>query len=101
MHPDFPHEPTLDQWFGESRFEAYRTIGEYIIENVIGSEAPEVGPTSSPPRRAISPDRAGRATGQEAGRRSGSIRNVPGRCAPRPTQPMAAIPPRCSAWRRT
>jgi hypothetical protein len=38
-HPKFPHEPTTDQWFGESQFEAYRSLGEYIIEEVIGSDA--------------------------------------------------------------
>lgn len=30
-NPDFPHEPTSDQWFGESQFEAYRALGEHIV----------------------------------------------------------------------
>ena len=30
-HPAFPHETTGDQWFGESQFEAYRALGEYVI----------------------------------------------------------------------
>ena len=25
--PDFPHEPTADQWFSESQFESYRRLG--------------------------------------------------------------------------
>ncbi|MEH2612967.1 patatin-like phospholipase family protein [Bradyrhizobium sp. AZCC 1693] len=35
-NPAFPHEPTGDQFFGESQFEAYRALGEYIIQNVDG-----------------------------------------------------------------
>ena len=27
----FPHETTLDQWFGESQFESYRRLGEYLM----------------------------------------------------------------------
>lgn len=27
-HPDFPHESTLDQFFGEAQWEAYRKLGE-------------------------------------------------------------------------
>lgn len=30
----FPHETTADQWFGESQFEAYRALGEYIISSI-------------------------------------------------------------------
>jgi hypothetical protein len=29
-HPEFPHEPTSDQWFSESQFESYRSLGEHI-----------------------------------------------------------------------
>jgi hypothetical protein len=28
--PSFPHESTADQFFGESQFESYRALGEYI-----------------------------------------------------------------------
>jgi hypothetical protein len=28
-HESFPHESTLDQWFGESQFESYRILGQY------------------------------------------------------------------------
>lgn len=35
-NPAFPHEPTTDQWFGESQFEAYRELGEYIIKQIDG-----------------------------------------------------------------
>jgi hypothetical protein len=27
----FPHETTLDQWFGESQFESHRRLGEYLM----------------------------------------------------------------------
>jgi hypothetical protein len=37
-NPAFPHEPTSDQFFGESQFEAYRALGEYIIQTIDGDE---------------------------------------------------------------
>jgi hypothetical protein len=36
-NPTFPHEPTMDQMFGESQFEAYRALGEYIVQTVDGT----------------------------------------------------------------
>jgi predicted acylesterase/phospholipase RssA len=33
-HPAFPHEPTSDQWFAESQFESYRTLGQHIARTV-------------------------------------------------------------------
>lgn len=33
-HPAFPHEPTTDQWFSESQFESYRTLGYHSIEQI-------------------------------------------------------------------
>lgn len=35
-NPDFPHQPTSDQMFGESQFEAYRALGEYIVQTIDG-----------------------------------------------------------------
>lgn len=32
----FPHEPTTDQMFGELQFEAYRALGEYIVQTIDG-----------------------------------------------------------------
>ena len=29
--PEFPHEPTSDQWFSESQFESYRTLGLHAV----------------------------------------------------------------------
>jgi hypothetical protein len=29
-NPDFPHQTTMDQWFGESQFESYRALGYHI-----------------------------------------------------------------------
>lgn len=37
-HPDFPHEPTTDQWFTESQFESYRALGLHIIESVMRND---------------------------------------------------------------
>jgi len=33
-HPEFPHEPTTDQWFSESQFESYRILGLHTIERI-------------------------------------------------------------------
>jgi hypothetical protein len=30
----FPHESTLNQWFGESQFESYRSLGTHVIEEI-------------------------------------------------------------------
>jgi hypothetical protein len=35
-HPAFPHESTANQWFGESQFESYRTLGIHTIDSVAG-----------------------------------------------------------------
>jgi hypothetical protein len=40
-HPDFPHEPTADQWFSESQFESYRALGEHIVMDMWGQARPE------------------------------------------------------------
>ena len=34
-HPDFPHEPTSDQFFSETQFESYRALGEQIGGEVL------------------------------------------------------------------
>jgi hypothetical protein len=38
-HPEFPHDPTSDQWFDESQFESYRTLGSYIIGLICGDHS--------------------------------------------------------------
>ncbi|HEY1583778.1 MAG TPA: patatin-like phospholipase family protein [Chthoniobacterales bacterium] len=35
-HPEFPHEPTTDQWFSESQLESYRLLGLHAIEAIGG-----------------------------------------------------------------
>jgi hypothetical protein len=37
-HPTFPHETTTDQWFTESQFESYRSLGLEITNAVLRSE---------------------------------------------------------------
>ena len=32
-HPTFPHESTADQWFTESQFESYRSLGFDIAQS--------------------------------------------------------------------
>jgi hypothetical protein len=33
-HPNFPHEPTVDQWFSEPQFESYRRLGYEIAQEI-------------------------------------------------------------------
>lgn len=37
-NPVFPHEPTSDQWFSESQFESYRTLGEHSADSACERE---------------------------------------------------------------
>jgi hypothetical protein len=37
-HPEFPHEPTSDQWFSESQLESYRLLGLHAVESICGDE---------------------------------------------------------------
>ena len=37
-HPAFPHESTGDQWFTESQFESYRSLGLDIMHSVVGGD---------------------------------------------------------------
>ncbi len=39
-HPDFPDQTTVDQFFDEVQFEAYRELGRQIVNNMMGD--PEV-----------------------------------------------------------
>ena len=34
LHPDFPHQSTLDQFFDEEQFEAYRQLGVHVAEGL-------------------------------------------------------------------
>jgi hypothetical protein len=43
INPLFPHEPTTDQWFGESQFESYRKLGEHITTQVFQAVANDPG----------------------------------------------------------
>jgi hypothetical protein len=35
LHPTFPHESTADQFFTESQFESYRTLGQFQMEKML------------------------------------------------------------------
>lgn len=37
QHAGFPHETTADQWFDESQFESYRTLGEHSARKALGT----------------------------------------------------------------
>jgi hypothetical protein len=43
-HPDFPHESTMDQWFDESQFEAYRALGWQSAAALPNMDDLEAGP---------------------------------------------------------
>ncbi|MGE7471986.1 patatin-like phospholipase family protein [Bosea sp. NPDC003192] len=43
LHPDFPHQSTLDQFFDEEQFEAYRQLGAHVMESLFSK--PLVGDT--------------------------------------------------------
>jgi len=34
-HPEYPHQSTADQFFGEDQFEAYRALGEHCCEGML------------------------------------------------------------------
>jgi hypothetical protein len=36
LHKGFPHDPTPDQWFTESQFESYRSLGAFQMQTLIG-----------------------------------------------------------------
>lgn len=36
LHPAFPHESTADQWFDESQFDSYRSLGRHIAARALG-----------------------------------------------------------------
>jgi hypothetical protein len=38
-NPTFPHESTADQWFTESQFESYRSLGMEIANDVLDDQA--------------------------------------------------------------
>jgi len=42
-HPDFPQEPTADQFFDEAQWESYRKLGEHIALKIFGSDEVEDG----------------------------------------------------------
>ncbi len=44
MNATFPHETTLDQWFGESQFESYRRLGEYLMSRLYEQQVPKMTP---------------------------------------------------------
>lgn len=48
-HPQFPHESTANQFFGESQFESYRALGEHIAGAVFAESVAEAADEASVP----------------------------------------------------
>jgi hypothetical protein len=46
LHPDFPHQSTLDQFYDEEQFEAYRQLGVHVAE---GSFSPALMTSNTRP----------------------------------------------------
>jgi hypothetical protein len=44
LHPDFPHQTTLDQFFDEEQFEAYRQLGVHVAEGLFSPALVGSGP---------------------------------------------------------
>ena len=40
-NPAFPEQPTSEQFFGEAQFEAYRALGQQIVEQLLDSASPD------------------------------------------------------------
>lgn len=38
FHPDFPHEPTSDQFFDKTQWESYYLLGQFLAVDVLGIE---------------------------------------------------------------
>ena len=47
-HKAFPHETTTDQWFTESQFESYRSLGFEITEHILGTKNIVISPPGQP-----------------------------------------------------
>jgi hypothetical protein len=48
-HPDFPHQTTLDQFFDEEQFEAYRQLGAHIANGLFLKALLDQGDVSNVP----------------------------------------------------
>jgi len=44
-HTAFPDDTTANQWFDESQFESYRSLGQYSFESLAGIAGHQIGPT--------------------------------------------------------
>jgi len=49
LHPDFPHQSTLDQFFDEEQFEAYRQLGVHVAQGMfLGALMEKTNPVCVP-----------------------------------------------------
>jgi hypothetical protein len=75
-HPAFPHEPTSDQFFAISQFEAYRTLGMHITACMLEQLFPPV--TNTTENRALPPTRELRVQVEEMWNRERQLRDETG-----------------------
>jgi hypothetical protein len=57
-HPQFPCDPTLDQLYDAERFDAYRELGAFSVEQAIARWGPDqqgAVPGPHPPTTAVPP----------------------------------------------
>jgi hypothetical protein len=93
-HIDFPHEPTANQFFGESQFESYRMLGQHIIET-IGNTTPPAQKDAAPSSPlALFLRRAEAYLASDAATRVREDGTPPGGAPPPPEVVLGPEPPR-------
>jgi hypothetical protein len=41
QHPQFPNDPTSDQWFDHAQFDAYHALGQHVAGRVMATARAE------------------------------------------------------------
>jgi hypothetical protein len=52
-HSTFPHETTANQFYTESQFESYRTLGQHVVEKVLGPSVADMDEEDERYRKAL------------------------------------------------
>jgi hypothetical protein len=53
QHPQFPHHPTTDQFFNETKFESYRALGYHVAQKVFRKAVEEIDRPGEQPLRTL------------------------------------------------
>jgi hypothetical protein len=60
-HPSFPHQSTNNQWFGETKFESYRKLGEHVVQFAVEDALESPGELNDVLRSVLRPSSAAAA----------------------------------------